>query len=86
MPASNASSSLSESSVTNTTTSKELGRINTAQGNITVEFFPYAAPNHVKNFEKLAKSGYYDDTIFHRIVKNFVIQGGDNNTKPNGTD
>ncbi|MGA8485117.1 MAG: peptidylprolyl isomerase [Nitrososphaeraceae archaeon] len=85
-PASNASSSLSESSVTNTTTSKELGRINTAQGNITVEFFPYAAPNHVKNFEKLAKSGYYDDTIFHRIVKNFVIQGGDNNTKPNGTD
>jgi dolichyl-diphosphooligosaccharide--protein glycosyltransferase len=61
-----------------------MARIDTAQGPIKVEFFPYAAPNHVANFEKLAKSGFYDGTIFHRIVKGFVIQGGDNNTKPGG--
>ena len=35
--------------------------------------------------EKLVQEGFYDGTIFHRIVKNFVIEGGDNNTKPNGT-
>jgi dolichyl-diphosphooligosaccharide--protein glycosyltransferase len=58
--------------------------INTAQGPINVEFFPYAAPNHVANFEQLARTGFYNDTIFHRIVDGFVIQGGDNNTKPNG--
>ena len=68
----------------NITASKEMARIDTAQGPIMVEFFPYAAPNHVANFEKLAKTGFYNDTIFHRIVKGFVIQAGDNNTKPNG--
>jgi dolichyl-diphosphooligosaccharide---protein glycosyltransferase len=81
-------SSFSQTSSTgsqaNTTASKEMARIDTAQGPIMVEFFPYAAPNHVANFEKLAKSGFYDGTIFHRIVKGFVIQGGDNNTKPGG--
>jgi dolichyl-diphosphooligosaccharide---protein glycosyltransferase len=68
----------------NTTASKEIALIDTAQGPITVEFFPYAAPNHVANFEQLARTGFYNDTIFHRIVDGFVIQGGDNNTKPNG--
>jgi dolichyl-diphosphooligosaccharide--protein glycosyltransferase len=68
----------------NTTASKEIAVINTAQGPINVEFFPYAAPNHVANFEQLARTGFYNDTIFHRIVDGFVIQGGDNNTKPNG--
>jgi dolichyl-diphosphooligosaccharide---protein glycosyltransferase len=68
----------------NTTASREIALIDTAQGPITVEFFPYAAPNHVVNFEQLARTGFYNDTIFHRIVDGFVIQGGDNNTKPNG--
>ena len=72
------------SSRADTTESKEVAMINTTQGPITVAFYPNAAPNHVANFEKLAKSGFYDDTIFHRIVKGFVIQGGDNNTKPDG--
>src|SRR5262249_7423107 len=68
----------------NVSTSKEIAVIDTVQGPITIEFFPYAAPHHVANFEKLAREGFYNDTIFHRIVKGFVIQGGDNNTKPNG--
>jgi cyclophilin family peptidyl-prolyl cis-trans isomerase len=50
-----------------------------------MEFFPNVAPIHVSNFEKLAESGFYNGTIFHRIVKGFVIQGGDPNTK-NSTD
>jgi peptidyl-prolyl cis-trans isomerase B (cyclophilin B) len=45
------------------------------------------APNHVQNFLKLAKSGFYDKTIFHRVIPGFMIQGGDPNTKdPNKPD
>ena len=57
--------------------------IDTSQGPITIEFFPDVAPNHVSNFEKLAETGFYNGTIFHRIVKGFVIQGGDPSTKNN---
>src|SRR5581483_7118004 len=60
--------------------------IETTQGTIKVEFYPNAAPKHVKNFIDLAEKGFYDGTLFHRIVPNFVIQGGDPNTKINGTD
>ena len=71
--------------LTNTTmTSNNKSRLailDTAQGPITMEFFPDVAPTHVSNFEKLAESGFYNGTIFHRIVKGFVIQGGDPNTK-----
>ena len=67
------------------TPGNETATINTAQGVIKIEFFPNAAPNHVKNFESLAKSGFYNGTIFHRIIPGFVIQGGDPNTKPGGT-
>ncbi|HSG74287.1 MAG TPA: peptidylprolyl isomerase, partial [Nitrosopumilaceae archaeon] len=45
-----------------------------------IEFKDDIAPNTVQNFKKLAKSGFYDGTIFHRIVPEFVIQGGDPNT------
>jgi len=45
-------------------------------GNITLEFFPDRAPNHVRQFLRLASSGVYDGTAFHRIVPGFVIQGG----------
>ena len=55
--------------------------IETKFGDITLKFFPDAAPNHVKNFIDLSKKGFYDGTIFHRVVPGFVIQGGDPNTK-----
>ncbi|MCS7078715.1 MAG: peptidylprolyl isomerase [Chloracidobacterium sp.] len=51
--------------------------IESAAGNIVLEFFPEVAPNHVRNFLRLAEQGYYDGTEFNRIVKDFVIQGGD---------
>jgi peptidyl-prolyl cis-trans isomerase B (cyclophilin B) len=50
--------------------------LETSMGNITVEFFPDRAPNHVRQFLRLASSGVYNGTSFHRIVKGFVIQGG----------
>jgi dolichyl-diphosphooligosaccharide---protein glycosyltransferase len=50
-----------------------------------MEFFPNAAPNHVENFKKLAREGFYNGTLFHRIDKDFVIQGGDPNTRQNST-
>lgn len=55
--------------------------INTKFGEIEIEFFSDKAPNHVKNFIKLAKSGFYNGTIFHRVIPGFMIQGGDPNTK-----
>ena len=52
----------------------------TNQGEIVIEFFVYDAPEHVKNFLSLASTGYYDGTLFHRIIPGFMIQGGDPNT------
>ena len=63
------------------TASKESATIQTSQGNIKIEFFPNAAPKHVDNFLKLSKEGFYDGTIFHRIIKDFMVQGGDPNSK-----
>ncbi|HWC50396.1 MAG TPA: peptidylprolyl isomerase, partial [Nitrospira sp.] len=60
--------------------------IKTKYGNMEIVLFPEKAPNHVQNFIKLAKSGYYNGTIFHRVIPGFMIQGGDPNTKdPNKT-
>jgi dolichyl-diphosphooligosaccharide--protein glycosyltransferase len=67
------------------TNESKLAILDTSQGPITMEFFPDVAPMTVSNFEKLAESGFYNGTVFHRIVKGFVIQGGDPNTK-NSTD
>jgi peptidyl-prolyl cis-trans isomerase B (cyclophilin B) len=50
--------------------------IETQMGNIVVEFYPDRAPNHVRNFLRLAQAGVYDGTAFHRVVRGFVIQGG----------
>jgi peptidyl-prolyl cis-trans isomerase B (cyclophilin B) len=50
--------------------------LETSLGNLTLELFPDRAPNHVRQFLRLAASGVYDGTTFHRIVPNFVIQGG----------
>lgn len=50
-------------------------------GTITLGFYPKKAPESVKNFVKLAKEGFYDGTKFHRVIRNFMVQGGDPNTK-----
>ena len=50
--------------------------LETSLGNITFQFLPDKAPNHVRNFLRLASVGFYDGTAFHRVVKGFVIQGG----------
>lgn len=55
--------------------------IKTKFGDIHIKLYPDVAPNHVENFIKLAKSGFYDGTIFHRVIPGFMIQGGDPNTK-----
>src|SRR5207248_9873703 len=59
----------------------EVAVIKTDMGEMVVEFWPDVAPNTVENFKKLAKKGFYDGTAFHRIVKGFMIQGGDPLTK-----
>lgn len=60
---------------------EEVGVITTSFGDITIKFRDDVAPKTVENFKNLANSGFYDGTIFHRIVPSFVIQGGDPNTK-----
>jgi cyclophilin family peptidyl-prolyl cis-trans isomerase len=56
--------------------SKHRAVIETSMGNMTVELFADRAPNHVRNFLRLAEIGVYDGTAFHRVVRGFVIQGG----------
>ncbi|MFQ5428586.1 MAG: peptidylprolyl isomerase [Thermodesulfobacteriota bacterium] len=55
--------------------------IETSYGDIELQFFPDSAPGHVKNFTDLAREGFYDGTIFHRVIPGFMIQGGDPNTR-----
>ena len=55
--------------------------IKTKFGDIHIKLYTDVAPNHVESFIKLAKSGFYDGTIFHRVIPGFMIQGGDPNTK-----
>src|SRR5256885_2352018 len=59
----------------------EVAVIKTSEGEMVVQFWTDAAPNTIENFKKLAREGFYDGTIFHRIVKGFMIQGGDPNSK-----
>ncbi len=59
----------------------EVAVIKTSEGEMVAEFWPDVAPNTVENFKKLARQGFFDGTAFHRIVKGFMIQGGDPNTK-----
>jgi len=63
-------------------TGEKVAVIETNFGDIVLKFFPKVAPKHVENFMTLAKKGFYDGTIFHRVIPNFMIQGGDPNTKP----
>src|SRR6478752_1508095 len=55
--------------------------LDTSRGKITVDLFPKAAPKTVNNFVFLAREGFYDGTVFHRVIADFMIQGGD----PTGT-
>lgn len=55
--------------------------VKTKFGDIEIKLNPEVAPKHVENFIKLAKSGFYNGTIFHRVIPGFMIQGGDPNTK-----
>jgi peptidyl-prolyl cis-trans isomerase B (cyclophilin B) len=59
----------------------KVAELHTTAGEIDIRFFPDVAPNHVKNFIDLAKSGFYNGTKFHRVIPGFMIQGGDPNTK-----
>lgn len=51
--------------------------MHTSMGDISIRFFPEAAPKAVKNFKKLAENGYFNGLTFHRVINNFMIQGGD---------
>jgi len=60
---------------------EEIAVMETNHGRIVLRFLDDKAPNHVKNFKKLAREGYYDGTKFHRVIPGFMIQGGDPNSK-----
>ena len=59
----------------------EVAVITTTEGEMVIEFWPEVAPKTVENFKTLAKKGFYDGTCFHRVIKGFMIQGGDPLTK-----
>ena len=64
-----------------TVSTKEVAVLKTSLGEIVLEFWPDVAPKTVENFKTLAKKGFYDGTAFHRVIKGFMIQGGDPLTK-----
>lgn len=84
------SSQTTTSSATNGSVSSATGlvyaKIATSMGTMEVELYPNSAPKTVANFVSLAKSGFYDNLVWHRIVKGFVIQTGDPNTRNGGGD
>jgi len=59
----------------------EVAVIKTSEGDMVMQFWTDAAPDTIENFKKLVKKGFYNGTIFHRIVKGFMIQGGDPDSK-----
>jgi peptidyl-prolyl cis-trans isomerase B (cyclophilin B) len=63
------------------TNQSEVALIKTTEGDMVIEFWTDAAPKTIANFKKLANSGFYDGTAFHRVIKGFMIQGGDPLTK-----
>ena len=64
---------------------EEVAVITTKFGKMVLKFRADKAPKHVANFKSLAKKGFYDKTIFHRVIPGFMIQGGDPNTKGSDT-
>ena len=71
-------------SMSNAVNTHEVAVINTTDGEMVIEFWPDIAPETVANFKKLAREGFYDGTSFHRIIKGFMIQGGDPLSKDPG--
>jgi peptidyl-prolyl cis-trans isomerase B (cyclophilin B) len=59
-----------------------IATIETNHGNISMEFYPQVAPGHVENFLRLARSGFYEGTLFHRIIPGFMMQGGTSKDAP----
>lgn len=70
-----------ENNVVDDNQKKMKATIKTNKGDIVLELFADATPKTVENFAKLAKAGFYDGTKFHRVIENFMIQGGDPQTK-----
>lgn len=70
-----------EDAKTNSSPSNEVAVMKTTEGTMVIGFWPEVAPKTVENFKTLAKKGFYNGTAFHRIMKGFMIQGGDPNTK-----
>lgn len=60
---------------------KYTARIKTSKGDVVIELYADKVPNTVNNFVFLAREGFYDSTVFHRVIKDFMVQGGD----PTGT-
>jgi peptidyl-prolyl cis-trans isomerase B (cyclophilin B) len=77
-PKTNTSTKATMSTPPNT---NEVAVITTTEGTMVVEFWPEVAPKTVENFKTLANKGFYDGTCFHRVIKDFMIQGGDPLTK-----
>ena len=67
--------------MSNSPNTNEVAVITITEGEMVVEFWPDVAPKTVENFKTLAKKGFYDGTAFHRVIKGFMIQGGDPLTK-----
>ncbi len=76
-----ADSTNSTASPTPKSDTTEVAVITTTEGVMVAQFWTDAAPNTIANFKKLAKAGFYDGTCFHRVIKGFMIQGGDPLTK-----
>ncbi len=79
------SGSASENEISNqkimNTQKDEVAVIETTDGEMVIKFWPDVAPKTVENFKRLAREGFYDGTAFHRVIKGFMIQGGDPLTK-----
>ena len=71
----------SEDKTMSNVTKEDYAIISTSYGDMTVQFFEGAAPKHVESFKTHADNGFYNGTIFHRVIPGFMIQGGDPNTK-----
>lgn len=77
----NTSSSSQTSSTSSSSGAGDYAVLDTSQGTIVIQLFPQDAPKTVANFVSLAKSGFYNDLVWHRIVAGFIIQTGDPNTR-----
>ncbi len=74
-----------EQAIEQTSVDSEIAIMETSKGKITLGFFPDVAPLHVEQIKTLAKDGFYDGILFHRVIPNFVIQVGDPGTKDPNT-